>query len=76
MKTRLSFLWKQPNPTPGYHNVIPDGPGWYRFDGKKWRYCGQGDNWNYDGKARHLTTEMLDKFAVEALEALAEKATE
>lgn len=56
-------------PTASHKNVIPDGEGWYRFDGNywsRWRYRYA----NYDGRAKYLTDDDLAKFARKALEML------
>jgi hypothetical protein len=58
------------NPAPTFKNVAPESPGWYRFDGKKWRRS-YLKNPNWDGKARWLTAENLWQLAFDALQALA-----
>lgn len=54
--------WECPN-TPGFSNVIPDGPGWYRYERGLWRKW-PFENANYDGQARYLTAAQLLDFAL------------
>lgn len=66
MRLSLNRIYKSPNPLPTHKNVIPAGPGWYRFDGDKWRKW-PGKYGNYDGAGRWLSDEQLAEFARDAI---------
>lgn len=58
---RLVGSLRRPAPDPSFENVIPAGPGYYRFSRGKWRRI----------EARYLSDTELFEFALDAMIALA-----